>query len=46
MKPAKTLIASTLSICLVSLLGCTEPETQTAPPSPAQEKAKSQEANL
>jgi CubicO group peptidase (beta-lactamase class C family) len=46
MKPAKTLIASTLSICLVSLLGCTEPETQTAPPSPAQEKEKTQEASL
>ena len=46
MKPAKTLIASTLSICLVSLLGCTEPETQTAPPLPAQEKEKTQEASL
>ncbi|WP_394221326.1 serine hydrolase domain-containing protein [Alteromonas gracilis] len=43
MKPAKTLSAITLTICLVSLWGCAEPETFAASPSPTEE---TQEANL
>ena len=43
MKSTKTLTALTLSFCLISLLGCAEPETITASPSPVEE---TQEANL
>ncbi|PRO68352.1 serine hydrolase domain-containing protein [Alteromonas gracilis] len=43
MKPTKVLLTLTISICLVSLLGCTESKTLPASPSAAQE---SQEANL
>ncbi|OJF68943.1 peptide synthetase [Alteromonas sp. V450] len=43
MNSTTTLTALTLSICLASLLGCAEPETLTASPSPVEE---TQEANL
>jgi CubicO group peptidase (beta-lactamase class C family) len=43
MKTRKIITALTLSFCLASLLGCAEPETLPASPSPAEE---SKEANL
>ena len=39
-KPAKTPTAIAFSICLVSLVGCAKPETQTASPSPVKESQK------